>query len=110
MKIICFALFAAAAAFCLWLGAQENNSANYVPSRYVIVQGALNVSNITTSGGFSQNIQQCVFKLDTRSGEVWVLQLAVNGDNDPTVRSAVWSKVENSGKFYPNGPPMNDND
>ena len=110
MKIIITLMAVAAAALCFWLGAQENTSAAYIPSRYVIFQGATNVSYLTSTGGFPQNIQQCVFKVDTRSGETWILQLSVNANNDPTVRSAVWSKVANSGTFYPLGIPPVDVD
>lgn len=110
MKTLLLTAALIAALFCFWLGAQSletgTGTENYIPSRFALMQGSLSVSNITNSGGISNNIQQCILKLDTRTGETWVLQLAVNGTGDPTVRSAVWAKVENSGTFYPAGPPM----
>lgn len=106
MKLLLIIAAVLAAAVCFWLGAQGTGTETYVPSRFALMQGSLSISNITGSGGTSNNIQQCILKLDTRTGEVWVLQLAVNGSGDPTVRSAVWAKVSNSGVFYPNGPPM----
>ena len=109
MKILLMIAAAAAALFCLWLGAQGTGTESYTPSKYALMQGSLSISNITDSGGMSHNIQQCILKLDTRTGEVWLLQLAVNGAGDPTVRSAVWAKVQNSGTFYPHGPPMGGN-
>ena len=107
MKLFLIAATAAAVLFCVWLGAQSTGtSPNYSPARYALIQGSVTISNITDSGGMSNNIQQCMFKLDTRTGETWVVQLAVNGAGDPTVGSAVWAKVQDSGKFYPNGPPL----
>lgn len=107
MKLFLIAAVAAAALLCVWLGAQSTGTTqNYSPARYALVQGSVTISNITDSGGMSNNIQQCMFKLDTRTGETWVVQLAVNGAGDPTVRSAVWAKVQNTGTFYPNGPPL----
>lgn len=107
MKFFLIAAVAAAALLSVWLGAQSTGTTqNYSPARYALVQGSVTISNITDSGGMSNNIQQCMFKLDTRTGETWVVQLAVNGAGDPTVRSAVWAKVQNTGTFYPNGPPL----
>ena len=106
VKIIFVVAAVIVAALGFWLGAQENNSANYAPTRYVIVQGVTAVANVLNQGGFNLNNQQCVFKLDTRTGDAWILQLAVNGSGDPSVRSAVWAKVQNSGIYYPLGPPM----
>ena len=106
MKTVLITAAVLAALFCCWLGAQGTGTQDYVPARYALFQGNLSVSNVTNTGGFSHNIQQCVFKLDTRTGEVWVLQLAVNGMGDPTVRSAVWAKTSNVGIFYPNGSPI----
>lgn len=108
MKIAFFIIAAAAAALCFWLGAAEKTTESYSPSRFALFQGSVSASCVVNPGGFSQNVQQCMLKVDTRTGETWVLQLAVNGSGDPTVRSAVWAKVRNSGTFYPTGPPDND--
>lgn len=107
MKTLFFISAAAAVSFCLWLSAQNSGTAAYIPSRFALMQGTLSVSNTVNSGGLNNNIQQCILKLDTRTGETWVLQLAVGGTGDPTVKSAVWAKVENSGTFYPAGQPEN---
>ena len=106
MKNFLIAAAAAAALICVWLGAQSTGTTqDYAPARYVLLQGNVAISYITDAGGMSNNIQPCVFKLDTRTGETWLVQLAVNGSGDPTVKSAVWAKVQNSGTFYPSGPP-----
>lgn len=110
MKAVFIAAAAVAAIFCCYLGAQGAGTQDYTPSRYALMQGSLSVSNIVNSGGVSNNVQQCILKLDTRTGDVWVLQLAVNGTGDPTVRSAVWAKVTNSGTFFPNGAPTSNNE
>ena len=38
--------------------------------------------------------QKVMFKIDTVTGDVWVLQLTVNGQNDPTFAAANWVKVQ----------------
>lgn len=106
MKAVLITAAIFAAIVCCCLGAQGAGSQGYIPARFALIQGSLSVSNIVNSGGTSHNVQQCILKLDTRTGDVWVLQLAVNGSGDPTVRSAVWAKVNDSGAFYPNGAPM----
>ena len=49
------------------------------------------------------NEQKVMFKVDTTTGQVWVLQLGIVAPNDPTVNSAVWAPVSNSGGFTPFG-------
>lgn len=106
MKIFYIAAAAAALFFCFWLGAQGGGSTQgFEPSRYALLAAEMNVSDVINSDG--SNMQKCVFKMDTRTGEVWMLQAAVNGPQDPTVRSAVWARVANSGTFFPNGPQGN---
>ena len=103
MKILYIAAATAALFFCFWLGAQGGggSSQSFEPSRYALLAAEMNISNVINSDG--SNVQKCVLKLDTRTGEVWMLQAAVNGPQDPTVKSAVWAKVANSGIFYPSG-------
>lgn len=66
----------------------------FVPARYALVQGEVNVStlqqNVTADGGFTQ---KAIFRLDTTTGEVWVLQLSIVGANQPQVTSGSWMKV-----------------
>ena len=107
MKILIYTAAAAAALFCYWLGAQGTGAEteSYTPSTFALMEGTLTVANVLSSEGIRSN-QPCILKLNTRTGEVWVLQLAVNGPSDPTVRSAVWAKIQNAGTFYPSGPPV----
>ena len=107
-KIFYIAAAAAALFFCFWLGAQGGESSqSFEPSRYALLAAEMNIANVMNSDG--GNAQKCVLKLDTRTGEVWMLQAAVNGPYDPTVRSAVWAKVANTGTFSPNGFQGNNN-
>lgn len=108
MKYLYIAAALTALLGCFWLGAQNDTTQDFQQSRFALLSAELNISNITGSGGISNNVQKSVLKLDTKTGEVWVLQLTVNGTGDPTVRSAVWAKVSNSGTYYPSGPPMGD--
>ena len=106
MKYLYIAAALGALLGCFWLSAQNDTTQDFQQSRFALLSAELNISNITGSGGISNNVQKSVLKLDTKTGEVWVLQLTVNGTGDPTVRSAVWAKVSNSGPYYPSGPPM----
>lgn len=86
------------------LPAQADNNENsqlYPNGRFALVEGEINVAAIQQGG--QGNEQKVMFKLDTTTGQVWVLQLSVNGLNDPTVRSAVWAPVANQGAFNPAG-------
>lgn len=108
MKIFYIAAVAAALFFCIWLKAQgDGGTQSFEPARYALMAAEMNVADVVNSDG--SNMQKCVLKLDTRTGEVWLLQAAVNGPQDPTVRSAVWAKVANSGTFYPTGFQGNSN-
>ena len=78
------------------LPARADNNANsqlYPNGRYALVEGEIDVAQLQQGGR----------KIDTTTGQVWVLQLSVNGPNDPTVRSAVWAPVANDGSFNPAG-------
>lgn len=105
-----YVIFAALLLSAAWyLGANSGNSnttENYASARYALIEAEINISNVMNSGGLSNNVQKSLFKLDTVTGRVWVLQLALNGTGDPTVRSAVWAQVQDSGIFFPNGNPQ----
>ena len=106
MKTLCVLLAAAAVLlFIRHLAAENTTTQEVVPARYALLEASVNVSSVLNSGNFDQGIQKTVLKIDTRTGQVWVLQLAVNGVGDPTVCSAVWAKVQDRGTFYRNGPP-----
>ena len=82
------------------LPARADNNANsqlYPNGRYALVEGEIDVAQLQQGGRNSE--QKVMLKIDTTTGQVWVLQLSVNGPNDPTVRSAVWAPVANDGSF-----------
>jgi len=106
MKTICAVTTAVAVLlFVRQLAAGSGGTQGYEPSRFALMEASANVSYVANSGGMNQNVQKIVLKLDTRTGQVWVLQLAVNGSGDPTVCGAVWAKVEDRGRFGHNAPP-----
>ena len=106
MKAFCILLAAAAVLlFIRHLAAESTTSQEFAPGRYALLEASVNVSSVMNSGVFDRGVQKTVLKIDTRTGQVWVLQLAVNGVGDPTVCSAVWAKVQDQGTFYRNGPP-----
>ncbi len=83
-------------------GAAAEDSQTFSPSRYALVEGEVNVG-ILQNPGAAGNVQKALFRVDTVSGQVWVLQLSVVAFNDPTVTSAVWAPVSNSGTYQPVG-------
>ena len=78
-----------------------NPAATRLNGRYALVEGEIDVAQLQQGGRNSE--QKVMLKIDTTTGQVWVLQLSVNGPNDPTVRSAVWAPVANDGSFNPAG-------
>ena len=106
MKTLCILLAAAAVLlFVRHLAAGNTSTQEFAPARYALLEASVNVSSVLNSGAFDRGAQKTVLKSDTRTGQVWVLQLAVNGVGDPTVCSAVWARVQDQGTFYRSGPP-----
>ena len=81
----------------------SGNSQLFTPGRYALVEGEINVATLSQNGGRNADEQKVMFKVDTVTGQVWVLQLGIVAPNDPTVNSAVWAPVSNSGGFTPFG-------
>lgn len=81
----------------------NENSQLYPSGRFALVEGEINVAAIQEGTG---NTQKVMFKIDSATGQIWVLQLCINGKNDPTVRSAVWAPVLNQGNFNTAGSPL----
>ena len=88
------------------LPAQADNNENsqlYPNGRFALVEGEINVA---TAQEGQNSTQRVMFKVDSATGQVWALQLCVNGKNDPTVRSAVWAPVLNQGTFNVGGSDL----
>ncbi len=70
----------------------------FAPNRFALEAAEVNVKNLQPSG---RNRQKMLFKIDTLTGQVWVLQVSATGDVDPRVTEAAWKKVANA------PPPQN---
>jgi len=81
----------------------DENSQLYPSGRFALVEGNINVASVQEGQINTQNV---MLKIDSATGQVWVLQLCVNGKNDPTVRSAVWAPVLNQGSFNVGGSDL----
>ena len=73
------------------LTAQNANSQDFTPSRYVVIAADVNV--LSPQMGNSGKIQSVMLKLDTITGKAWILQVHVMGGNDPKVRYSSWHEV-----------------
>ncbi len=84
--------------------ADGGDTQGFSPARFALVEGEINVSMLQQGG---DNTQKVMMKIDTVTGQVWVLQLTVAASNDPQVNRAVWTPVANSGSYQPGGPQQN---
>lgn len=71
--------------------AQNANSQDFSPSRYVVVAADVNV--LSPQMGSSGKLQSVMLKLDTITGRAWILQIHVMGGNEPKVRNSSWHEV-----------------
>ena len=68
----------------------EDDSQSFTNGRFALVAAEVDViSNQSTQS----NKQNVVFKIDRKTGRVWVLQLRVYDLNNPIVGSAYWMGV-----------------
>jgi len=65
----------------------------FAPNRFALEAAEVNVKNLQPSG---RNRQKMLFRIDTLTGQVWVLQVAATGDVNPYVTEAAWKKVESA--------------
>ena len=65
----------------------------FAPNRFALEAAEVNVKNLRPSG---RNRQKMLFKIDTLTGQVWVLQVSATGDVNPYVTEAAWKKVESA--------------
>lgn len=71
--------------------AQNANSQDFSPSRYVVVAADVNV--LSPQMGSSGKLQSVMLKLDTITGRAWILQIHVIGGNEPKIRQSSWHEV-----------------
>ena len=93
------AVLALVLAGTLGVRAADNNSQLFTPARYALLAAPVDVALIQGAGSAGTgHTRQAVFKMDTVTGDVWVLQMTVMGGNDPKVNSANWHHVRQSGR------------
>lgn len=79
--------------------AADNNSQLFNPARYALLAAPVDVALIQGAGSAGTgHIRQAVFKVDTVTGDVWVLQMTIMGGNDPKVNAADWHHIRQSGR------------
>ena len=66
-------------------GGGSDSSQTFGASRYALLNGEVMVSAMNTVGPIKQD---AVFRIDTVTGQVWVLQMTVQSNNQPQVVSA----------------------
>lgn len=71
--------------------AQNVNSQDFTPSRFVVIAADINV--LSPQMGNIGKIQSVILKMDTMTGKAWILQVHVMGGNEPKVRSSSWHEV-----------------
>ena len=70
-------------------GGQTTQS--FTTRRFALEAAEVNVRQLRPDGG---NTQKILFRIDTLTGQVWVLQVSAVGQVNPTVTDARWKKVE----------------
>ena len=80
-------------AFALKAHAAENDSQLFTPARFSLVAAEVD-AGLLQNPGCSGGKRKVLFKLDSVTGEVWVLQLSIVGGNDPRVTDANWYPVQ----------------
>lgn len=85
---------AATGAFALKVRASENNSQLFTPARFSLVAADVDAAVLQNDSGGSGDARKVLFKLDSVTGEVWVLQLSIMGGNNPQVMGANWYPVK----------------
>ena len=63
---------------------------SYIPARYALETAEINVN---MQQPYGNNTQKMLFKLNTATGEVWVMQLSTISITNPQILSAGWVKV-----------------
>jgi hypothetical protein len=100
------AALALSGAWAVKTHASENNSQLFTPARYALVAAEVDVALLQGAGSAGKgHSRQAVFKLDSLTGEVWVLQMEIMGGNDPKVTNANWHPVQHPKRQNPDADP-----
>ena len=68
---------------------------SFTKSRFALETAEINVN---MQQPYGKNTQKMLFKLDTSTGEVWVMQISTISITNPQILSAGWVKVTASAK------------
>ena len=74
--------------------ARAADTQGFTPARYVIVAAEVDVALIQNDANGGGGTRKVLLKMDTLTGEVWILQLGIFGGNDPRVTAASWCPVK----------------
>ncbi len=74
--------------------ARAADTQGFTPARYVIVAAEIDVALIQNDANGGAGTRKVLLKMDTQTGEVWILQLGIFGGNDPSVTAASWCPVK----------------
>lgn len=74
--------------------ANAADTQKFTPARYVIVAAEVDVALIQNNANGGGGMRRVLLKMDTVTGEVWILQLGIFGGNDPRVTAASWCPVK----------------
>ena len=86
--LVCGCLMAAA------VSARAADTQGFTPARYVIVAAEIDVALIQNDANGGAGTRKVLLRMDTQTGEVWILQLGIFGGNDPSVTAASWCPVK----------------
>ena len=97
-------LAAAGLAVCFYPAGSRADSTTQVftPARYALSSAEIDVSISVPNGPVQE--QKVMFKMDTVTGDVWVLQLSVQGQNDPAFAAANWVKTQHIPQYQGQNP------
>ena len=73
--------------------ARAADTQTFTPARYVIVAAEVDVALIQNDANVPGGPRKILLRMDTVTGEVWILQLGIFGGNDPRVTAASWCPV-----------------
>ena len=74
--------------------ARAADTQGFTPARYVIVAAEVDVALIQNDANGGGGTRKVLLKMDTLTGEVWILQLGIFGGNDPRVTAASWCPIK----------------
>ena len=92
-KLFAAALVCGTLAFAA-MPASAADTQGFTPARYVIVAAEVNVALIQNDVNGGAGTRKVLLRMDTQTGEVWILQLGIFGGNDPRVTAASWCPVK----------------